>query len=188
MVLDDARRGVADEAHPPVREVCLPAEVVVQCAVRRRAHGIDGEVAARRVFPPVVGERDLGMAAVCPHVAAERGDLETRAAGDGDDGAMGDPARDGAGLDAGARQQRHHLLRLIGGADVDVGALPPQQRIADRAADEAHLGALGAERLHHLAGGGRRHPGGAYGALHPAGVQSTTSPGTTSPSTMCAGT
>ena len=152
------------------------------------AHGVDGEVAARGVLPPVVGERDLGVAAVGALVAPERRDLVALAAGERGDGAVRDPARHGAGLDAGTLQQRQHALRRIGGADVDVGALAPEQSVAHAAADEADIGALGGKRVDHRAGGGRRHPGCVDGACHPAGAQSTTSPGTISPSTMRAGT
>ena len=71
-------------------------------AVRRGAHGVDGEVAARRVLAPVVGERDLGVAAVGPLVAPERGDFVALAAGKRSHRAVLDATRDGTGLDAGA--------------------------------------------------------------------------------------
>ena len=188
VVLGDAGRGVADEAHSSCLQVIPPAEIVMQHAVRRGAHGVDGEVAARGVFPPVVGEGDLGMAAVGALVAAERGDFVAVVAGKRGDGAVCDPARYCAGFDVCAPEQCHHPLGRVGSADVDIGALAPEQRIAHASAHEADVGAVGCECLHHRAGGRRRHPGCAYGSLHPTGAQSTTSPGTISPSTMLAGT
>ena len=160
VILGDARRGVADEADAAGFQIGLPAEIVVQRAVGRRAHGVDGEVAARRVLPPVVGERDLGVAAVGALVAPERRDLVAAAACERRDGAVRDPARDGAGLDACVLQQGQHALRRVGGADVDIVTLAAEQRVAHAAAHEADVGAASGESVDHRTGARRRHPGG----------------------------
>ena len=50
-----------------------PAEIIPQRAVGVHRHGVDGEVAPRRVLPPVGGPGHLGMAAVGRDVAAQAG-------------------------------------------------------------------------------------------------------------------
>ena len=187
MVLGDAGGGVADEADAAGFQIGLPAEIVMERAVRRRAHGVDGEIAAGGILPPVVGESDLGVAAVGPLVAPERRDLVAVAACERRDGAVRDPARQGAGLDLRVLQQGQHALRRVGGADVDIVALAAEQRVAHAAAHEADVGAASGESVDHRAGARRRHPG-RVDRAHPARAQSTTSPGTISPSTMRAGT
>ena len=76
VVLGQPRRRVADEAHPPGRQVLPPAEIIPERAVGSHRHGVDGEVAPRRVLPPVGGPVDLGMAAIGGDVAAQAGHLD----------------------------------------------------------------------------------------------------------------
>ncbi len=75
MVLGDPDERVADEADPPLGEVRLAAEIVVNLeAGRIGGQGVDGEVAAGRVLPPVVG---IGDVARRPSVATSRRSVVT---------------------------------------------------------------------------------------------------------------
>src|SRR3546814_20885762 len=62
-------------------------EEVAEAAVGAARQGVEGEVSARRIGLPVVGEGDDGAPPVGLHVAAQRGDRERPPAGDGGDGA-----------------------------------------------------------------------------------------------------
>ena len=125
IVLGDARRGVADEAHPARAEIGPAAEIVVEPAGSIAAHGIDREVAARGVGGEVVGELDLGMAAVAGDVAPQRGDLEMPTVRDRAHRAMREPGRDRR--QAGALEQPDHLLRALGRGEVDLFDRPPSR-------------------------------------------------------------
>ena len=97
IILGDARRRIADEAHAPRREIGEPADIVVH-ACRRRVTDSALMVKSRRSASalPVAAERDLGLAAEGLDVLAQRRHLERPAV---------DHHRDGAVLDAG----RHRL-------------------------------------------------------------------------------
>jgi hypothetical protein len=56
-VFFDPSLGVADEANAPGPQVRLAGEGVEQRAVARQGQRIDCEIAARRIFLPVAGER-----------------------------------------------------------------------------------------------------------------------------------
>ncbi len=64
IVLGDPRGRVADETHAAGLEIGAAAEIVEEAALAIAAHGVDGEVAPRRIGLEIVGERDLGVAAV----------------------------------------------------------------------------------------------------------------------------
>ena len=70
IVLGDALRRRADEAYPAGGEIGAAAEVVEQPPRAIAAHRVDREVAPRRIGLEVVGERDLGVAAVGRDVLA----------------------------------------------------------------------------------------------------------------------
>ena len=113
---------------------------------------IDGEIAPRRIFGPVVGERDHGVAAVGFHVTAQRGDLE---------GVAARHRRDGAVIHAGL----HHLdilaasraMASLGGIGTAMSISTtgtPSMRIAHGAADKARF----AQCRHDRQRFGRGHP------------------------------
>ena len=78
MVLGDALERLADEAHAARRDVGLAAEIIEDLAAERvGVERVDGEVAARGVVRPIVGEGDGGAAAVGVDVAAQGGDFDT---------------------------------------------------------------------------------------------------------------
>ena len=155
-VLLDPLDRVADEADASVRQIPKAVERVVDVARRIARQRVHGEIAPRRVGDPVVGERDLGAAAVGFDVDAQRGDFEMLVADHGGHRAVLDSGRDRA--NAGGFQQRHHRFRPVGGGDVDVLDRPVGDGVAHAAADEAHLGAVA----------GQRGDGGlGFGGLHP---------------------
>ena len=119
MVFGDALQRIADEADVAALEVVEAAEIVEDFA----GHGvgrqrIDGEIAARGVFFPIVGEGDGGAAAVGADVAAEGGDLERMAVADGGDGAMLDSGRHR--LDPRRFQPRHDFVGFEPCREVEV--------------------------------------------------------------------
>ena len=153
----DALERIADEADPPGPQVGQAVERIVDAALGIGRQGVHGEIAARGVDPPVIGIFDAGVAAEAFHIPAQGGDLEMGLADHGGDGAVSDAG--GNGVDAVIVQQGQHPFGRIGGGDVDIGDGAFQHRIADAAADEAHLGAVGAQRPDHRLGLGRFHPG-----------------------------
>ena len=156
-ILADAGLGIADEAHPLGGEIGGPAEGIVQPPIRRAGHSVEGEIAPRRVFDPIVGEGDLGAPAVGLDIAAQGGDLEGLMLGDRRHRAMVDAG--GHRLQPRGFQQLDHPRRLVRRGDVDVGHGTSEQSIAHAAADEAHLAAAGGQRRDHRHGRRRAHPG-----------------------------
>ena len=75
-ILGDAFPGRAHESHPARAQVRLAALGVVKAAVGIAVDGVDGEVAAHGIGFPVVGEGNLGVAAIGLHVMAQGGHLE----------------------------------------------------------------------------------------------------------------
>ena len=80
-VVEERHLGRERRAQPPGGEVGRAAEGVDELGLGEpQRHRVDGEVAAREVGLDVVGEHDLGLAALGPvHLGAERGDLDRRA-------------------------------------------------------------------------------------------------------------
>ena len=115
-------------------------EVVEHRAVTRHRHCVDGEVAPRRVRPPVVGEGDHGMPAVGLDVAAQGGDLEAPSSGDRRHRAVVEPGRHGADARC---VQRRVPARGTRGRQIDVGDGTARQRVAHGAADHPRLGHSG---------------------------------------------
>ena len=158
IVLGDARRRVADEAHPAGREVRAPAEVVVEPAAVVAAHGVDREVAARRVEGEIVGELDSAWR---PSQATSRRSVVISKRRSSASvvtvpcarpvGIAGRPARSSRRITrSGARASRRRAR----------GRQPQaEQTIAHAAADEARRMPVGAERGQHSAAGGRTQPG-----------------------------
>ena len=99
MVLGNPLQRVADEPDVPVSQIVEAVEIVEDLARRRICgQGIDSEVAPRRIFPPIVGERDSRPAAVCRHVTAQGRDLEWVTIANSSDRAMVNTGRNGLDL------------------------------------------------------------------------------------------
>ncbi len=143
-ILVDALKRIADELDAPGRQIGDAAERVIDHPVRPAGQGIDGEVAARGVGDPVIGELHPRPAAVGLDVAAQRGDLEALGSRQSRHGPMLDPGRQSP--QPGLFEQLDHLLRRIGRGDVDVRDGAMRQPVAHAAADEADAGTLGLER------------------------------------------
>ncbi len=102
VILADALTRIADEAHPPCRQIFQPAEIVEDFACRRIGiERIDGEIAPRGIVPPFAGEGHGGAAAVGADVMTQRGDL---------DRALRQQCGDGAVLDAGGNSAGYSAL------------------------------------------------------------------------------
>ena len=159
MILGDPLQRVADEAHPPRREVLQAAEIVEHLAAHRiGGQRVDREVAAGGVFRPVVGEGHSGAAAVGRNVAAQGGDLDRLAGHHRRDRAVREPRRHG--LDARGLQPGHDLARGQARGQIDVALLQFKQGVAHAAADEAGRAAFGVERGEQPVQAGAGPPGG----------------------------
>jgi hypothetical protein len=130
------------------------ADIVEHLAVGRGVERVHREVPPARVLGPVRAEGDDGVAPVRPDVTAQSRDFEHAIAGNGGHGAMIEPG--GERLDIGARQSLHRDFGLERRRDVDIGDVEAHQRIAHRAAYEAHV--VLAERAHDRARVRRRQP------------------------------
>ena len=72
MVLGDALERLADEADAARRDIVEAAEIIENLAADRVGiERVDGEVAARGILAPIVGEGDRGAAAVGGDVGAQ---------------------------------------------------------------------------------------------------------------------
>ena len=94
MVLGDALQRRADEPHATRIEVGQPAEIIEDleaCGVR--VQRVDGEVAPRRVRPPVIGECHFGVPPVGRDVAPQGGHFDGDARRDDGHRAMRDARR-----------------------------------------------------------------------------------------------
>ena len=144
IILGDPPVGVADEAHPPCRDIGKPADVVMHDALGVDRQAVDGEIAPLGIAHPVAAERDPGLAAEGLDILAQGRDLERLRVDDQRDGAMLDAGRHA--LDAGEPGAADHLVRQRGGGDIDIADRKLQQRIADRAADDARLLAVAVQQ------------------------------------------
>ena len=148
VVLGNPFQRLADEAHAPGEQVVRAAEIIVDLARPRIGRqGIDGEIAARRVFLPIVGEGDRRPPAVGCNVPPQAGHFDRMAAADGSDRAMIDARRNGADLRG--LQPLDDLLRAKPGRQIDVAEGKVQQIVADRAADIAGQSFVGSKRVEH---------------------------------------
>lgn len=150
VIFADALRRNADETNAPGFEITEGAGVIKHLAVLGRVECVDGEVAARRVFGPIVGECHGRAPAIRGHVASQRRDLEWLAVDDCGDGAMLDSGRQRGDVRRG--KPPHDLVGHERRSDIDVIDLAVQKRIAYRAAHKSCFGALCRQRLHHCAG------------------------------------
>ena len=153
IVLRDARMRIAHEAHPAGDQVFHPGGIVENLAAGGGIERIDGEIAPRRIFRPVVGEGDHRMAAIGLDVAAQGGDLECLACDNGGDGAVIHAGFDH--LDVPGHQPGQHFAGRHGHGDVDIGHVHAQQRVAHGTAHKARF----AQGVHDGERFGRRHPG-----------------------------
>ena len=156
-VFHDPFVRIADEAHMAAGQILNAAEWIVDHAFGRACECIEREITARGIGRPVVGIGYARAPAQWLDVNAQRGDLESRVARNGGDGAMRDPSRQGA--QPRPLKQADHRLRRIGCRDVDVGDRPVTDGIADAAANETNLLAIRGQRPHDAHGVRRAHPG-----------------------------
>ena len=158
IILADARRGVADEAHASGLEIGDAADRVENLAVGVGIERVHREVAALRVFLPVRGEGDDGAAAIGRHIAAQRRHFERLAAGDRGHRAVLDARRH--------RTEPAAVSRFVTSSGVSGVAMSMSatsrfsKRVAHRAADEARIAP---QSVQHRARLRRRHPGFALG-------------------------
>ena len=185
IILGDARRRIADEAHAPRPDVREPADEIDHFAVALEEQRVDRKVAPFRVRFPVAAKTHLGVAAEGLDVLAQRGDLERLAVHDNRNGAVFDAG--GNGVEAGLARAAHDLVGHRRGRQIDLADLKTEQRIAHRAADHARFLAVLVEhrqKPHERIVRQPRHflRGQALG--RPAHL---IRPGTSRPSSMCAG-
>ena len=160
MVFADALARVSDEAHAFGAQVGKPVKPVEDFAGQGiGVERVNGEIAPRRVFAPVAGKGDLGMAAVGRDVAAERGDLDMPAVQHRGDRAVG-KARGNAAY-PGFVQPGDHIGRGQGGCRIDIVDGLVQQAVAHRTSNPADV--VRAEHLHKLR---------EVLSLHPVGIKS----------------
>ena len=107
-------------------------------AIALHRHGVDGEVAAGRILPPILGEGDDGVAAIGLHIAAEGRDLERALPREGCHGAMRNSGRQSP--QPGPIERSRDLLGRQRRRDVDILHRPPCQHVAHRAADDPRSG------------------------------------------------
>ena len=138
-VVDERDLGGERRAQPPRREVGGTAERIDELGVGQSdRHRVDGEVAAREIRLEVVGERDLGLAALgSVDLGAEGGDLDPHAvllAADGAEPLSLEPHV----VCPRAHDALDHVRARVGG-DVDVFRRPIEQRVAHAAAHQVAL-------------------------------------------------
>ena len=144
VVLADARVRVADEAHPPRREVLEPADRIVDRSVGAERQRVDGEVAPLGVAREVAAEPDSRPSPVGLDILAQRRRLD-RASVDDD--------RHRAVLDAGQRdleprrpRPANCLAGNSGGREVEIERRFAKREVPHRAADKPRLLARAVER------------------------------------------
>ena len=165
MILGNPLEGIADEAHPPRRQIGDAAEIVGHRARDRvRGERVDGEVAACRILAPVVGIGDGGVPPVGRDVAAQRRHLHRAPVEDNPDGAVRQPRRRGPDRQADAARALRDRFRHQPGGEIEVERRCPAQRVAHPSADEAGCALRCIERVeqprHRVridAGGRKRH-------------------------------
>ena len=144
VVLRDALFRITDKDDAAALHVRPAIDEIMHRAMLIAVERVHGEVAPLRIGVPVVGEPDLGAAAVGLHVMAQRGDFE---------GMVIDHHRHRAMLDAGGMNLhgsgsagRRHLCGRQGGGDIDLRHGFAQQCIAHRTARHAALAACCRQR------------------------------------------
>ena len=151
--------GVPDKANAARPQILDAAKIVDEPAAPIDTQGVDGEVAARGVFPKIVGEFDVRMASVAGDIPPERGDLERAAVDDRRHRAMVDACRNRFHLSG--FEPFHDLIREERRRDIeiDLRVVLAQERIAHAAADEARRHAARGQHVHQLPAAVGREPG-----------------------------
>ena len=187
IIFGDARRRIADEAHAPRRDVREPADEIDQFAVAFQEQRVDREVAPLRVGFPVAAEAHLGMAAEGFDVLAQGRDLERLAVHHDGHSAVLDAGRHR--MEAGLARAAHDLVGQRGGRQIDLAYAETEQRIAHRAADHPRFLAVLVERRQKSRERSGRQPRHFLRrqALARAAHLVLIRPGTSRPSSMCAG-
>ena len=95
MIFQETFFHIADKLNSSVSKVPETVEIVVNHAVGSCAHGVEGEIPAPGIFPPVVREVDFSATAIGFNVPPERRNLIGLGAGNRRHSAMFDTCRDG---------------------------------------------------------------------------------------------
>ena len=136
MVLGDALERFTDKADAPGDQVVLAAEIIEDVTrLRVRRQGVDGEVAAGRIFFPVVGENDRRSPSVRGYVTTQRRHLVRASAADSRHRSVIDARGDGPNL--GRLQPRDHLVGSQPCREVEVADRQVQEFVTNRAAHVA---------------------------------------------------
>ena len=98
---------------------------------------VDGEIAARGVLCPILGEGDGGAAPIGGDITPQGGDLDGAILEDRGDCAVVDPG--GHGADARAAAGGDHLGGHELGGTIHIGDRDAQQAVAHRPADPADV-------------------------------------------------
>ena len=181
IVLGDAPVRIADEAHAPRGEIIESADMIEDHAVAGGIKRVDCEVTPLGVTSPVAPEHDLGMAPESFDVPAQCRHLERPAVDHDGNGAVLHAGRHRP--ETGGGGAAHHLLRDRRGREVDVAHRFAQERIAHRAADNLRLFSVAVEHVDEARQRALAQPG----RVKPAGQGHLLPPGTSLPSSMCAG-
>ena len=138
MVLGNPFRCRTDEADPALFEVGQTPEIVVnlQC-FGIGEQGVDGEVAPRRVLPPVLAEHHRRPPPVGRHIAAQRGYLDRPVGQHGGHRAMVDAG--GNNLDRRSGQPVRYIFRHQRCGDIYILDRNAQQAVAHGPSDKARL-------------------------------------------------
>ena len=154
VILGNPLRRIADEPHAAGVQIGHALEIVEHLAILRHRHRVDGEIPPGRVLAPILSERHHSASAVCLDVAPQRRHLEAPMPGHRRHRAVLNPGRHR--LQAGPPQRKRHRLRRLGGGEIDVRDLPPQQRIPHRTANQPRPRQRRQHRRHRRIGQPRR--------------------------------
>ena len=150
MILGDSGQRVANEPYVPMLQVRQAAEVIEDFAAywigKKR---VDGEVAPRRIFTPVLREGHRGTTPVSGNVAAQRRNLHDMATADRSDCAVIDPGWHC--LDFCLPEPAQDRLRVEPRSEVHVGVRDAEQLVANGPADEACQALFGTQHGQQLA-------------------------------------
>jgi hypothetical protein len=162
VVLTDTGVGVADEDHAARDGVGQSLSGgIVNPPIGVSVERVHREIAPSRVLGPVRRKGDDRPPTVRLYVFSKGGDLERPSEGDGGDGAMIEARRLNPQTVFG--ETLHHLIRrqTRGDVEIEVGRVPPEQRVPHTTADEpgGALAALLRQSGHDRLRRAVRHPG-----------------------------
>ncbi len=145
MVFGDALAGIANETNTAGLNVLHAVPGIVDIALGRARQRVHGEIATRRVGLPVIGKRNIGMAAMALHIHSECGDLKMLPVDHGGYGAVRQTGRNI--LNPGLFEKRHDGFGYVRRGNVDIANGNVEQGIAHATADESYLLSSAAKRV-----------------------------------------